>query len=50
MHATPQSAIPMCRSAFAEEFRDAYGFGWKVDNHPIQDLKLLISKKVRSFQ
>ena len=36
------------RSAFAEEFRDANGFGWGVNKHPQHDLKSLIKKKVGS--
>ncbi|CAL5220151.1 g2113 [Coccomyxa viridis] len=32
-------------SAFAEEFRDANGFGWGVNQHPPHDLKNLIKKK-----
>lgn len=41
--------IGLChfRSAFSEEFRDASGFGWDVNQKPPFDLKSLIKKKVR---
>lgn len=35
-----------CRSAFTEEFKDANGFGWTVDERPPFDWKELIAKKV----
>jgi hypothetical protein len=34
------------RSAFTEEFRDANGFGWSVEEHPPFNWKELIAKKV----
>lgn len=36
-----------CRSAFTEEFKDAKGFGWTVDERPPFNWKELIAKKVR---
>ena len=35
-----------CRSAFTEEFKDAKGFGWTVDERPPFNWKELIAKKV----
>ena len=35
---------------FAEEVRDAAGFGWDINKHPSHDLKSLIKKKVSKRQ
>ena len=41
-----EGLIASCRSAFTEEFKDAKGFGWTVDERPPFNWKELIAKKV----
>lgn len=38
-----------CRSSYSEEFHDATGFGWGVNENPPMDMKTLLQKKVTLF-